>query len=166
MRPDFTQCASDFLNGSADTISKYIYQGPVQGILANAETPILMTVQGCRELCGTGVDYYSWKDASNTITTWLLPICGLLLQVPYESNKNWTTVLVLGRWVGNPISSLAYLFWNIKITGKCALMVDMATRYEEFPAEDSEFSLMRDSLFILCVMNQCGSLHLPFHRFS
>ena len=155
MRPDFAQCASDFLNGSADVLSKYVYQGPVQGILANAERPILMTVEGCRVLCGTGTDYYSWKDASNTITTWLLPICGLLLQVPYESNKNWATFLVLSRWVGNPISSLAYLFWNIKVTGKCALMVDMATRYEEYPSEGSEFSLMRESLFILCVMNQC-----------
>ncbi len=155
MRPDFTTCANDFLNGSADVFSNYVYQGPVQGILATAARPVLMTVQGCREFCGTGVDYYSWKDASNTITTWLLPICGLLLQVPYESNKNWATFLVLSRWVGNPIASLSYLFWNIKVTGKCALMVDMATRYEEYPSEDSEFSLMRDSLFILCVMNQC-----------
>lgn len=34
-------------------------------------------------------------------------------------------------------------------------MCDMATRYEEFPDQHSEFSLMRDSLFILSVMNQC-----------
>lgn len=155
MRPDFVTCASDFFNGSADVFSNYVYRGPVQGILNNAERPILMTVEGCRNLCGTGVDYYSWKDASNTITTWLLPICGLLLQVPYESNKNWATFLVLSRWVGNPVASLSYLFWNIKVTGKCALMVDMATKYDEYPAEGSEFSLMRDSLFILCVMNQC-----------
>ncbi|KAL8788935.1 MAG: hypothetical protein Q9195_007050 [Heterodermia aff. obscurata] len=30
----------------------------------------------------------------------------------------------------------------------------MATKFEDFPGEDSEFSFMRDSLFILCVMNQ------------
>ena len=83
---------------------------------------------------------------------------GLLLQAPYESNKNWDTILLLFRWVGNPISSLSYLLWNIKVTGKCALMVDMATKYEDFPDENSEFSLMRDSLFILCVMNQCKLL--------
>ena len=55
------------------------------------------------------------------------------------------------------MSSLSYLLWNIKVAGKCALMVDMATKYEEFPDEDSEFSVMRDSLFILSVMNQCRS---------
>jgi len=63
--------------------------------------------------------------------------------------------LLLSRWVGNPIASLSYLLWNIKVTGKCALMCDMATRYEEFPAQGSEFSVMRDSLFVLSVMNQC-----------
>lgn len=55
------------------------------------------------------------------------------------------------------MSSLSYLLWNIKVAGKCALMVDMATGYDEFPSEDSEFSVMRDSLFILSVMNQCRS---------
>ena len=33
-------------------------------------------------------------------------------------------------------------------------MVDMSTRYDEYPPEDSEFSFMRDSLYILCIMNQ------------
>ena len=63
---------------------------------------------------------------------------------------------------------------DIKVTGKCALMVDMSTKYEEFPDENSEFSHMvfpqelvissmnriadvyqRDSLYILMIMNQC-----------
>lgn len=33
-------------------------------------------------------------------------------------------------------------------------MVDMATKYDEYPEHGSEFSLMRDSLYILCIMNQ------------
>lgn len=52
------------------------------------------------------------------------------------------------------MAALSYIFWNIKITGKCALMVDMSTRYHEYPKEGSEFSFMRDSLYILCIMNQ------------
>ena len=35
------------------------------------------------------------------------------------------------------------------------MMVDMATSYDEFPSEDSQFAQMRDSLYILSVMNQC-----------
>lgn len=153
MRPDFDRCGNDFLNNSAGVYSKYLYNGSVQGILSAAR-PALITVQGCKELCGTGVDYYSWLDSSNTITTWTLPIAGLLVQAPYESNKAWQTILSLCRWAGSPISALSYILWNIKVTGKCALMLDMATKYDEYPKEGSEFSLMRDSLYILCIMNQ------------
>ena len=161
MRPNFDTCGSDFLNNSAGIYSKYLYNGSVQGML-NVARPALITLQGCKELCGTGVDYYSWVDASNTITTWILPIAGLLVQAPYESNKTWQTILSLCRWAGSPIASLSYIFWNIKVTGKCALMIDMATRYEEYPEQGSEFSKMRDSLYILCIMNQYSAkLSLP-----
>ncbi len=153
MRPDFETCASDFLNNSAGIYSKYLYNGSVQGVLSTAR-PALITVHGCKELCGTGVDYYPWTDSSTTITTWILPIAGLLVQAPYESNKAWQTILALSRWVGSPISTLSYILWNIKVTGKCALMIDMATKYDEYPAQGSDFSLMRDSLYILCIMNQ------------
>ncbi|KAL9600718.1 MAG: hypothetical protein Q9179_003120 [Wetmoreana sp. 5 TL-2023] len=114
----------------------------------------MITVQGCRVLCGTGTAYYPWKDSSNTITTWVLPIVGLLVQAPFESNKAWQTIFLLARWVGSPIATLSYILWNVKVTGKCALMVDMATKYDEYPAEPSEFSMMRDSMYILAIMNQ------------
>ena len=154
MRPNFATCSNEFLNHSTDIYSKYVYNGSVPGLI-NSARPVLITVEGCKKLCGTGTpDYYSWTDASNTITTWILPIIGLLVQFPYESNQAWQTILALCRWSGSPIAALSYILWNIKVTGKCALMVDMATRYNEYPAQGSEFSLMRDSLYILCIMNQ------------
>ncbi|KAL8704106.1 MAG: hypothetical protein Q9201_002720 [Fulgogasparrea decipioides] len=79
---------------------------------------------------------------------------GLLVQAPFESNKAWQTIFLLARWVGSPIATLSYILWNVKVTGKCALMVDMATKYDEYPAEPSEFSMMRDSMYILAIMNQ------------
>ena len=57
--------------------------------------------------------------------------------------------------LSSPIASLAYVLWDIKVTGKGALMADMATKLDEFPEEDSDFAQMRDSLHILSVMNQC-----------
>lgn len=157
MRPNFTECGLEFLSHSSTLYSKYIFNGSTSGIGLpdDSARPILMTWQGCRQLCGTGTDYYTWREASNTITTWVLPIIGLLVQAPFESNQAWRTVLALCRWVGNPISALSYIFWNIKVTGKCALMLDMATRYDEYPEQGSEFSKMRDSFFILSIMNQC-----------
>lgn len=80
---------------------------------------------------------------------------GLMLQAPYESNAFWRTVWALTRWTGSPIATLSYTLWNIKVTGKCAMMIDMATKYGEFPDRDSQFAQMRDSLYILGVMNQC-----------
>lgn len=75
MRPNFETCGSEFVNQSAGVFSKFVYNGTVRGILDNAR-PVLITLEGCKELCGTGVDYYSWIDSSTTITTWILPIAG------------------------------------------------------------------------------------------
>lgn len=91
----------------------------------------------------------------------VLPVVGLILQAPFESNENFKSFLALARWIGNPIASISYVLWNIKITGKCAMMVDMATPYDEFPGEDSQFAQMRDSLYILSVMNQCKFRYRP-----
>lgn len=52
MRPDFPACETDFLNGSSDIYSKHVYNGSVQGLL-KAAGPVPITVEGCRQLCGT-----------------------------------------------------------------------------------------------------------------
>ena len=48
----------------------------------------------------------------------------------------------------------------------------MATKYNEYPPEDSDFAMMRDGIYMLAVMNQCeivpslqryaSSAHLEF----
>ena len=85
----------------------------------------------------------------------VFPVIGLLLQAPYEGNKNWSTMLALARWLGNPIAGMSYVFWNIRVTGRCAMILDMATPYNVVPGPDSQFAQIRDSLYLLAVMNQC-----------
>lgn len=116
---NFTACAQLF---SSDPVlqAKWAYDGPVQGITRNRSTQI--TLEGCKAVCGTGNDLYPWAQASATITTWILPIIGILLQAPFESNAFWKTVLAIGRWMGSPMASLSYVLWNMKVTAKCALM--------------------------------------------
>lgn len=114
-------------------------------------------------------DYYlgdgdgkAFLQQSLIICLQVFPVVGLLLQGPYESNKNWSTVLALARWLGNPIAGMSYIFWNIRVISRCALMVDMATLYDEVPGPGSQFAQFRDSLYLLSVMNQCvypKSLH-------
>ena len=141
-----------------------------------ARQPPLTTYEGCKHFCGPGTQYYAWADISSTITTWVMvtarffsqhplilclqvfPVVGLLLQAPFESNKDFSTLLALARWLGNPIAGMSCTFWNIRIIGRCALMVDMAPPYDEVPDPGSHFAQIRDSLYLLSIMNQCTYL--------
>lgn len=168
---DLDKCGEEFIRATRDpslnlwNLTQFRYNGSVFGPLSNVNDGIhpIITLAGCRKICGTGSDYYDWKDSSATITTWVLPVVGLLLQAPYESNELWKTLRALARWLGNPVASMSYTFWNIKVTSKCALIVDMATSYEhipelydeETPGQLSQFAQIRDSMYILSVMNQC-----------
>ncbi|EOD52434.1 putative glutamine-dependent nad(+) synthetase protein [Neofusicoccum parvum UCRNP2] len=151
-QPNFEQCGKDYMaNATAQAL--FGWRGPVIGIAPNNQSQV--TTEGCKILCGTYSDYYPWSLASSTITTWILPVVGILLQAPFESNAFSHTILAIARWVGSPMASLAYILWNIKVSAKCALMVDMATRCDEpIPDEQSHFSSIRDSFYILMTMNQ------------
>lgn len=48
-------------------------------------------------------------------------------------------------WGANRLS-LTYISWNIKVTSKCAKLIDMSTPYDVVPPPDSQFADMRDSL--------------------
>ena len=157
MRPNFAECGALYTS-SNDTFVQYIYNGTVPGVFSDSRRPKLITYEGCKALCGSGSEYYAWKDAAATITTWVLPIIGLLVQAPFESNAFRRTVFALARWIGSPMATLSYTLWNIKITSKCAMMVDMATQYDDFPEQDTHFGQIRDSFYILSVMNQCKSI--------
>lgn len=116
---NFTQCANDYLhNKTAQDL--YFWNGTVVFIPKNNGTQI--TRAGCNAFCGSGPDYYEWSQASGTITTWILPVLGILLQAPFESNAFWKTCRAIVRWCGSPIVTLSYILWNISVTGKCALM--------------------------------------------
>ena len=105
---------------SNDTlIERYSYTGRVRSIPANPATQI--TYEGCIAVCGAGNDYYSWSVISATLTAWILPILGVLLQAPFESNAFWRTVKAINRWVGSPMSSMAAILLDINVSGKCAL---------------------------------------------
>ncbi|KAF2093584.1 hypothetical protein NA57DRAFT_47952, partial [Rhizodiscina lignyota] len=149
---NFTECAIRYMN-NASLIARWNYSGPVRSLEPNQSTQI--TVAGCNAVCGTAPDYYPWSQSSSTITTWILPVIGILLQAPFESNAFWRTMLAIVRWVGSPMASLSYILWNIKVTGTCALMVDMSVPYNAYPlCEESHFASMRDSMYILMNMNQ------------
>jgi len=151
MRPNFDKCGVRF--AANETLrSEWGWRGPIIGIAPNSSTQI--SREGCLHICGAGADFYPWKDVSGTITTWILPVVGTLLQAPFESNATKRTLLAITRWVGSPIASLSYVLWNIKVSAKAALMVDMAVKYDETPDRKTDFGSMRDSMYLLLIMNQ------------
>ncbi|KAI8942314.1 hypothetical protein NX059_000393 [Plenodomus lindquistii] len=151
-RIDFGECAARF--SANETLREWYgwHDRPIVGIPRNYSTQI--SREGCLAVCGTGTAYYPWSEVSNTITTWILPVIGTLLQAPFESNATRRTLLAIARWVGSPIASLSYVLWNIKVSAKAAVMVDMAVKYDETPDRKTDFGSMRDSMYLLLVMNQ------------
>ena len=159
MRPNFDTCGALF-TASNESFPEFTYNGSVPSLFSHTGRPKLITYEGCQHLCGSGIAYYHWTNSSQTITTWVLPIISVVVQAPYESNEFIKTLFALARWIGSPMATLAYTLWNIKVTGKCALMVDMATKYGIIPRQESAFGRIRDSFYILSVMNQCMFNHL------
>jgi len=152
---NFTECEARFTANTPDgklLRSQWGWNGTIFGIVYNNMTQI--STEGCIHVCGSGPDIYAWRDISGVITTWVLPTIGILLQAPFESNAARRTVLAITRWVGSPIASLSYVLWNIKVSAKAALMVDMAVKYNDTPECTTDFGSMRDSMYLLLVLNQ------------
>ena len=159
-KTNFTQCG-ELVKGLAENNSlplEDIYTGHVTGVLGqalNSTNPVLLiTFAACERHCGAEPEYYGWAKASDTITTWVLPLVGLVLQAPFESNNFQQTMFVVFRWVGSPIVSLMCIFWNMKVTRKCAIMVELSIKEDEYPPPSSGFAELRDSFYLLSVINQ------------
>ncbi|KAF2450783.1 hypothetical protein P171DRAFT_146450 [Karstenula rhodostoma CBS 690.94] len=154
-RINFTECAAIYAAKTTEGQQlrwKYGWNGTVLGLDPSPEAQI--SREGCLAVCGHGAETYPWDDVSSTITTWLLPVVGTLLQAPFESNAFRRTLLAIARWVGSPIASLSYVLWNIKVSAKAASIVDMAVPYDQVPDRKTDFGSMRDSMYLLLAMNQ------------
>lgn len=98
---NFTTCANTYID-TWPLYQNYSWTGGhVLGIQPNQTQQV--SYEGCRALCGSGNDRYPWSETAQTLSTWLLPILGMLLQAPFASNQFWGTLLVLARWLGSPM---------------------------------------------------------------
>ncbi|KAI4610018.1 hypothetical protein J4E83_008583 [Alternaria metachromatica] len=147
---NFTECEARFTadNDAGKLLrSLWGWNGTIVGIVYNNMTQI--SREGCIQVCGSEPDIYAWRDISGVITTWVLPTIGILLQAPFESNAARRTLLAITRWVGSPIASLSYVLWNIKVSAKAALMVDMAVKYDDKTPEYKELDFFISILWFL-----------------
>jgi len=152
-RTNFTACAAWYANQSVAFRQEWGWHGAVVNVPKDELAQI--SLDGCNAWCGSGSAFYQWDQISNTMTTWVLPIIGILLQAPFVSNAFWETTFSLARWLGSPMASLTYILWNIKVSGKCALLVDLAVPYDKrIHSRDTDFGKIRDSFYLLMTMNQ------------
>ena len=59
MPPNFEECSADFLAHAKDLYSQYIFNGTDGTVAGGIQSP-LITVEGCKRLCGSGTQYYPW----------------------------------------------------------------------------------------------------------
>ncbi len=170
-------------------VSRYIYTKRPAHLISNGTELLMITYEGCRRFCGRSKQWTDWDRLCDALMTWLLPLATLLLQLPLESNQVWATFFMLARWLGNPCVAIGGSLSNIRITSRCATLLDqsvsdtMLPRYtatvershrdilacaarwvdggDGAPASQSaplhgvnSFSHLRDSLYILTVLNQ------------
>jgi hypothetical protein len=178
-------------------VSRYLYTKRPGHLLPGGTAPLMVTYEGCRRFCGSGKQWTNWVKVTDSLMTWLLPLGALLLQAPFESNRFWATFFMLARWLGNPIVAIGGSLWNIRITSRCAALLDRSISETMLPgyADSAErlhadicvrmaswfvggdgvrepqsaplhganaFSHLRDSLYILTVLNQ---FELDYHNY-
>ncbi|PVF98136.1 hypothetical protein CPB86DRAFT_873630 [Serendipita vermifera] len=115
---DFSQCKQRFKDSEA-LHTRYNWTGPVEHLPPGVPRGFLVTLQGCKDVCGQWPDFYEFSVWSSAVTTWVLPLFGLILQAPFFSHEFIDTVRKYGQ------------------------LVDM-----------DGFWAMRDSIFLLSVINQ------------
>ena len=96
-----------------------------------------------------------------------MPVTGLLIEAPWETHRLSQAFLVITRWIGSPLASLSYTLANVRVGEKCAMLVDMAVDFDEFPEQETDFGHIRDSCYILSVINHYGIVedwHPEAHR--
>ncbi|KAK6334655.1 hypothetical protein TWF718_010103 [Orbilia javanica] len=86
--------------------------------------PLAVSYPDVVSVCGATSGLYEWTLISDTLTTWILPLFGLIVSLPFESNKRGHTILTIFRWIGSPFATLTYIFWNLRAIGRAAILTD------------------------------------------
>lgn len=84
----------------------------------------------------------------------MLPMLGMLLSAPFVSNQFRNTVRATFRWSGSSIMSLKQVFCSLELNSNCCRWLDMSVNFRDYPSEDSKFGKLRDSMYLLSLLNQ------------
>ncbi|KAF3920576.1 hypothetical protein ABW21_db0200393 [Orbilia brochopaga] len=87
--------------------------------------PLAVDYKVVTDACGGSSGLYEWAFVSDTLTTWILPIFGLIVSLPWESNERRQTIIMIFRWIGQPFATLTYIFWNLRVMGRVATLLDL-----------------------------------------
>ncbi|KAF3929113.1 hypothetical protein ABW20_dc0108383 [Dactylellina cionopaga] len=92
---------------------------------SNISYPLAVSYRAVTDVCGLSSGLYEWALVSDTLTTWILPLFGLIVSLPWESNRRGHTILMIFRWMGSPFATLTYIFWNLRVMGRAATLIDL-----------------------------------------
>ena len=166
---DFAECAKIFTQENSTNSSGLVdsqgnsvfFNGPLVGFNKSPDRPVTITKQACIDYCGTAPDYNTVVAAFQVLTTWVLPVLGLMGQLPYESlsRKKWSTNSeAFANWIGAPAAALTTTLWNIFTIGQCQ------RRPSSWADENPD--IIKDALYVLSCINQYEYPRRPPSRSS
>lgn len=119
-------CVQEFKKRYLSGDRSFLWTGTIDGVLAevNATSQVeqangsllFVRYDKCMETCGESPEYYTWSDSFQTLSTWILPLIGLILQLPFGGDTLWEAIQLVVRCVGNSISSLTSELWNLRVS--------------------------------------------------
>ncbi|KAK6497859.1 hypothetical protein TWF481_012259 [Arthrobotrys musiformis] len=127
----FFELNPDLLDPSLPVKSQNITQALIKASSASRvrpteiSYPLAVSYHDAVFSCGATPGFYEWPLISDTLTTWILPLFGLIVSLPWESNRRGRTILMIFRWIGSPFATLTYIFWNLRAIGRAATLADM-----------------------------------------
>jgi len=68
--------------------------------------PWLLTLSGCKQLCGDGFNLWSAEDISSRFTLWILPVIIIIAHFHFSPLSGWNTSAVAVHLLGDPIDSI------------------------------------------------------------
>ena len=95
---NFTQCLTDFQNGTA--VGGVDYDGQ---LVSNPRDAVGLTYDACRVSCGTGHEKFDWSVFAQQFSAWLLPWLALVSQLPFGAEIRLDNLIS-----GEPQPALVY----------------------------------------------------------
>ncbi|KAF2184201.1 hypothetical protein K469DRAFT_200741 [Zopfia rhizophila CBS 207.26] len=102
-RANFSYCFALIMSPNITYTKPWLFS------FTDSTRPWLLTLQGCKEVCGESAELWSAQDTLFRFALWIMPAIVLIGHFHFPPLSRWNTVRVVIRLLGDPIDSI----WSI-----------------------------------------------------